>query len=489
MLLRLFFILNLGLALSISAEAAEPPTEEERQEAQARSVERNKEAYVQQMLNRWSACRDNCRATHSKKTNQRCGDDFCYVPYTNEDCDREYCQAEKLTYENHKKKLDDMVDARQRYEESQNQPESDNPLEQVKKKKKDTNLLAYVGAGTTAFLTYKAKVCCSSKSCRASGKCALLIGMATAAGIQTKKMFDKKDDLGETAQAMCADANDPGCTEDDGGNNNEPPIMPPGCEEVPPGTCETINPIVNPPPSECPPEDPDCETEKPKSPGPAMPGPGSGPGSLTGDTPSPTPESAIPKKLGEVFSPPGGWPEGENPWTETTAFDYNKLTPGQKKQMGAIMADLNKKNKAFLDKQGLTGGDTAYGGGVDSDETLGSTGLNGKGGVGSTGSSGVSAGFGKSVDGSRSVAGSEDSMAGTGKPKANSIAEQMKAMLNKMKGVGGSKGDGLGYLGDKSRLVGSDYVGVREDNIFMMVHRMNRKLDEREHRFIEPISF
>ena len=521
MLLKLFLILNLGWIFSVSALTEnDPPTEEERQQGQARAVERDKEAYVQRMLNQLNTCRATCVA----ECKARCpsvgstqpidvGGGWMFTPdepfpassvqaclasCTNAKCDSGICHAKKLTYDYHKKKLDEMLDAREKYEESQKQPESDNPLEQVKKKKKDTKLLAYVGAGTTAFLAYKARACCSqSPSC---SSCGMLSAMAGAAAVQTYHMFKKKNDLGETARYMCVDVNDPVCLEDDGGNNNDSDDdnipMPPGCEAAPDG-CDLILPIVNPPPGECPPEEPDCKTKPPESQNPMMPGSGQGPGSLTGGgTSFSDPEKNIHEKLGEAFAPPGGWPEGENPWTKSTVFDYDKMSPDQKKQANKIMASLNKKNKDFLDKQGFKAGSTGSVGGVggidDAEESLESTGLNGRGGVGSTGSSGVSAGFGKSVDGSRSVAGAtpSDSMSGAGKPKANSIADQMKRMLNKMKGGQGEStgNDGLGYLGDKSQLVGSDYVGVREDNIFMMVHRMNRKLDL-ENRFIHSISF
>ena len=467
-------------------------------------IEKHKQT-LQQMKNKWENCRSQCVSTYTHTTDQICSKSkgdivYCTIPYTNEDCDKEYCQAEKLTHDHHKEKLDDMISAHNRHQESQKQPESNSPLEQVQKQKKDTNLLAYVGAGTTAFLAYKAaqnQACCSSRNPGCCQRAVYYGGLAVAAGIQTNKMFQKGNDLGQTAYAMCASAHDPNCPSEDGGEEEEEELkigMPPGCEEAKLSSqeCAQFIQIVNPPPEECPPDDPNypnCENKEKdvNSPNPNMPGSDFGPGSLTGNSS----EQEIREKLSHMFQPKGGWPDGKNPWVGTESFDYDKLSPSKKRYANQLMAGLNQKNKDFLNTKGLN----TDAGGLDSEgsDGLGHEGSEGdlrsQGGLGSKDNSGVSASFGKESDGARALAGSEDGRAGGGQRPKSSIAQQMQAMLQKMKGKAGGAGASSGYLGDKSVLVGSDQVGVREDNIFMMVHRMNRKLDEKENRFIKSISF
>lgn len=463
-LLKTLFILSLSfIALSVSSEISS------QQQAEMQKMEREKASYVQELQNQLDSCRSKCQAQHTKKTNQMCGADYCSRAYTNEECDQEFCYTQKLNYDNHKRALDNMLAAREQHENlTQGQEEA--PLEQVQKQKKETNILAYVGAGTTAFLGYRATTCCAKKP--PCAQCATLLGMTALAGRQTTKMFSKKDELGATAQALCARVDDPSCSfyKDQNGDKEEIPIMPPGCQQVPSEICETvISQFETPPPGECPPEDPNClSSENPNAPNM----PGRDPVSrLTGDT-----------RFTDAFKPKEGWPNGINPFADidSSTFDYDKFTPSQKKQAKQIMAGLNKKNKAFLDKHGLSG-DSNSG---DESETV--SGAIKKEANKDSGE--VSAKFdsGGTDESSRSLSG--DSPTISASPKTKSIAEQMKDMLKKLHERGGNS-KGVGFLGDKSVLVGNDNVGVREDNIFMMVHRMNRKLDEKEQRFIKSISF
>ena len=497
MLLRLLFIFGLNVAVhSVGAVPVQSnfipealiSSHAQREQSLYNEAIRDKEASVQQMRNKWNSCRTTCKA--SCRTQCVGGSSLdhqnCLSSCTDEKCDSGQCYAQKLNYETHKKKLDDMNQSQNEFEKSKQEPESNSPLRQVQSKKKKTNLLAYVGVGTTAFLGYKAKTTCSSccwtshPSC--CGQCSILIGMATAAGVQTATMFQKKDELGRTADAMCSTANDPSCQSEDGGSEEKDEDfdlgLVGGCQLTSTQQCIDTYLAVNPPEGECPPDQPNCKSQQSLS-GPDMPGGGypGGFGSLTGN-------DDFSNRLGNAFKPKGGWPNGENPFVGTERFDYNKLSPKQKKMADSVMADLNKKNKAFLDKHGLSSPSEGMGGTAgESMEIAG--GLDGKG-AGS--SSGVPAKFQEMADGSRSIAGSEDNTAGRGKPKTNSIAEQMQDMLKKMHGMAdGSKG-GSGHLGDKSVLVGNDNVGVREDNIFMMVHRMNRKLDGQS-RFIGQAGF
>ena len=427
------------------------------EQAQMNQVEREKASYVQQLKNNWDSCRKTCKV-------KNCPSNIvCIDSPSDEECDKKYCHTQKLNYETHKKKLDDMISARNEHKKLKTEEASKSPLEQVQKKKKETNLLAYVGVGTTAFLGYKAKTTCSSccwvthPSC--CGQCAMLLGMTAAAGLQTKAMFGKKNELGETAQALCTTVNDPSCSDYDSDNpNNDDSIYPPGCQGLQ-ANCDRLEPILD--PFKCAPGDVNClKKEDPKDPT----------NTLAGDT--------FVEDLFDTLKPQKGWPKGKSPLSdsslaETKAFNYNKLTPAQKKQAQKIMANLNKKNTDFLEKHGV---------GDSNEEDLGilaqnDTNLN----------KGLSANFNK-IAGDESSRSPSDNMVSSTKPKS-SIADQMKEMLKKMHGMAGDSKKGIGFLGDKSVLIGSDSVGVREDNIFMMVHRMNRKLDEKEQRFIKAISY
>ena len=507
-MLKWIFIFSLNLVFYTSA--SEPtsdtePTKEEKQKANYNKMLGQREALVRRAKNKWDLCRQQCRFEHTKpKENCDPGPDhntYCFRPYTNEECDIEFCSAKKTNYEELKNHLKDMRAAQSELDKKKKEsgPASQSPLEQVKKKKKDTGLLTVVAAGTTAFLWAKANACCASPSC---SSCSLLRGMAVAAGAQTFLMATKKNELGETARAMCVSANDPSCTGDsdqggsDDGDDIAPPVVPPGCTEagLSPEQCGQFIGTIDPPPGECPPDEPNCKANTP-APSPTAPNTPGGSHGNTGSFTGWTPKQI--EKLDNIFKPKGGWPNGKSPFSEVGSepFDYNKLTPAQKKQSKQIMANLNKKNKAFLEKHGLAGGSSSAGGvddtDGDSEDASGAVGLNGKSSP--TGSSGVSAKFGQMSDDTRSLAGLEDSMAQGGHPAkapAGSIAEQMQNMLKKMHGMSGgsSGGDGSGFLGDKSVLVGDDNVGVREDNIFMMVHRMNQKLNHEE-RFIKTVSF
>ena len=474
---------------------AEASTQEEKERANYEKLMREREALLERAKNKWHSCRANCIAT----CKERCpvagsaqsiyvgggliftpdepfsshSEQTCLASCTNNKCDIEFCSSEKAKYEDLKQKLEDMNSAQKEYDESKDEKVSNSPLQQVQKKKKDTNLLAWVGVGTTAYLFNKCRVCYAGCSHGCHARCAHWCVMGGAAGWQTKKMFDKENELGETAQTMCTSTNDPSCKDyNDDSNNDDDLNIPevPGCES---GSCDTIIQIVDPPPGECPPDEPNCKTKIPTI-----------PDGSPRDFSSFTADQI--EKLEELFRPKGGWPDGKSPFSEleTESFDYDKLTPAQKKQVNQALAGFNEKKQAFLDKHGLTGSSSdGDGAGDDSDETSGATGLNN--------SDGVSAKFNGMADGSRSLAGSEDNIGqrGSAKLPANSIADQIQNMLKKTRGMAdGSKKNGSGFLGDKSVLIGDDNVGVREDNIFMIVHRMNRKLDYEE-RFIKTVSF
>ena len=309
-------------------------------------------------------------------------------------------------------------------------------------------------------------------------------------------MFKKRDGLRETELALCIDPSQ--CPKDpDDEETPKPPPLSPYCEENP-EACKEVVEIFDPKdpkdtkdpkdPKKCPPGSTDkaCQKKTPTPPiPPHLPGSfvGGSPNFKTYSHPHPQTETGYPKipnmagRLGEIFEPKGGWPNGENPFLKGEGFDYDKLSPSQKKKAQKVMKGINKRNKAFLAKHGFAGSgsgagnslsDEVSGMGVSADANPKKTALN------SSFAGGES---------SRSTDSTGLSALGPPKKRKNSIADQMKAMLNKMYGDAG--GSGKGSLAGKSIQVGLDQVGVREDNIFMMVHRCHRKLDEQENHFIK----
>ena len=474
---------------------------------------KSKERSVERALQALNKCRSVCQAEQKKKGRLLIGDrrsgktpEFEYRPYTKQECDEEYCWSEKMIYDGSKASLDDTKQlwlennpnnvTTDQWEplpntttnnntEDENvaiddkkatigQSAGDSPLNQVKKRKKKNDVLSVVALGTTAFLTVKAIKCCRSQGC---SMCPVWTAMAIAAGIQTKKMFDKSDDLGSTACTMSTDKNDPTCS--GGGSKNlqigKDVPKPPGCPDL--ETCENLKQRL--------------AQQNPNGGGsgsladngrrnadPNMPdsrNTDSGAGILTGT-------EDMKNSLSDVFR--DEWPDGIDPFAgvNTDGYDYESLTGDQKKQADKLMAGLDQRNKDFLNDHGLSSG----GGLGDSDSYLTDDDIGGL--DGSSGGSSLSSGFGK--DGSRALAGSSDNIRRPRSGRKDSIADQMKSMLDKMRAM-----DGSGNLGDKSVMFEGDRVGVKEDNIFMMVHRMNRKLDrqglkrKRRDFFIKTISY
>ena len=204
-------------------------------------------------------------------------------------------------------------------------------------------------------------------------------------------------------------------------------------------------------------------------------------GSITGGG-----TSNIPDVLADAFKPKGGWSEGKNPFEDNEEFDYNNLNAEQKSQINDAMKGFNQKKKDYMAKNGLLGsgklGSDDTGSNSDSDSSK-----NGKNKADLLAENlsdelDLSAGFSQmKEDPSGSLAGSQVSnrrRRTAGKNKPNTI-DKMKEMLKKMRGS--DQGD---LKSSMSVSIGNDNVGVREDNIFLMVHRMNRKLDEEQRRFI-----
>ena len=194
-------------------------------------------------------------------------------------------------------------------------------------------------------------------------------------------------------------------------------------------------------------------------------------------------EEELAKNLGKAFRPPGGWPHGdENPFLRNKGFSYDTLTPEQKQNIDKLMGQMNKRNQGFVKQAQLAGGSGLVGGSAAfGDESDGEDSLEDSEDSSLASDKSLIAGFSGGGDsGNRSI----DSLSlgdslPSGLKKKNSLAEQMKKMLKKFQGRG--SGFGQDSLAKKSVQVGQDIVGVAEDNIFMMVHRRHRALDDKDH--------
>lgn len=412
-----------------------------------------------------SQCRDSCISQCQSRCGERnncgCANERC--AQCNEGaCDAGSCSSQKSSYNKYKAFLDqyqtELASLRSQEGDSsegsdENQDENENPelgaggvqdatITQVRKGKKKVSALSYLGVATTGFLGWQAAKCCSICSASSSGACCdwcpVLIGFTAAAGLQTAELFKGKSKLESTEVALCEAAPsaqgcagagnsnaDPNAEGDDGPNPN----LPPSCQAFPGSQCDELLQVLEPP-------------EPP-----------------SGGTLDFWPTDDMTGNLASLFKPEEGWPEGA--FDESTGFEYDKLSPQQKKRIDALVAKANNKNKGFLanalgDDAGEDAGEDA---GVQVAEELVGKGKSdtgsftgGKGAVSSlSGSSGVSGSPRKKVD----------------------LAQQMKNLLKKFR-----KNGGKDPLAKKSVSFGSDVVGVVEDNIFMMVHRRHRALDD-----------
>ena len=476
MLLRLLFIFSLSFTAVIFYAGADSPSTltEEEERAEHAKLMRQKQSLVNQAKQDWLGCESackNCLGSYSRGRNQE--------PACNnsaEHCKSE-CEPKKKQYEKLAEEVANMEKARREAEADKNSKTGTSPLAQVRKKKKNVGLYAIMGFGTTGLLMFKADKCyakCSASGGGSCGFCHTLAGMAVVAGAASVNMLNKKGELQNIESTLCDSDN---CDPDDGDGDTEPPptFCPTG---VPSKFCKppTITRTLSCPPGDpncnpCPADDPDCDKKKKKG-GPQMPGykpynPRLTHGQITGNTGIP----GRPPSFGGKYS--------ANKPNPTKAFDYNKLTKAEKKKLNKLLDNLNKEKQAFMEEHGL--------GGVDTDSEIDDdiNELINKGADSQNNNKDLSAAFSKDDD-SRSLT----SLAGNSvrsKKRPSSLAEQMQNLLKKMKETGKGKNK-AGFLGDKSVLIGNDAVGVREDNIFHMVHRMNRKL-ERDRRFIPSLSF
>ena len=407
----------------------------------SQSVVANKENTVNNMYSQWRSCVSRCVSQHSK---------------TEGECNVQFCSSEKSNYERYKQELDKMKKAQADLQKKEQNIKNKSALQQVQDQKKKTNLYALVGVGTTAFLGYKAKMCCAqctglNPAC--CGMCPVWVGMTGLAAAQTVQMFKKKNELQQTAFDLCATSN---CNPGDLGDTLKDPKMTniPDCKLYP-ALCDTklYDPDLNNPGMAKLQAVEPIKTTLPNS-------------NLFGSNPTFPANPALSKILADEVTPKTGWPNGQNPLKKGSGFSYEDLTPQQKAKLDASMKDFNNRKQAFLSKNGLLNSDSR--GLAEALETEEES-LDVAGDF-----SDLPEDEDPVLDGSSALAGNSD--------RSLSTADKIKDMLKNM-----SKGSqsGLSSLADKSVSVGNDSVGVREDNIFIMVHRMNRKLDEEESYFIK----
>lgn len=414
---------------------------------------------------------DNCRGNCVRQCRNTPGGN--HAQCNNENCDLGACASVKKHYDENKKHLGDLERKLAELQEREN-PDSENEedneddeddeddeetdtgegvedirdatITQVKRGKEKTDAAAYLGVATTGYIGYEMYSCCSSRTC-SSAWCAALVGFFGAAAWQTAELFKQRDKLIETEVALCkVHPNTPGCDgnpggpgdgdgdgdgDDDDDDDDDPlPPLPPSCQNLPGSNCLGLIEAIQPPP------DPTLS-----------PGPGFSPAQVR--------ERAL-----ELFKPKEGWPKGT--FKKGEGFDYKKLSPEQKKQMDALLGKVNKMNQGFL-ADAMGDDESESGAGAEGIHVAGN----------SEGQKGGGFAGGDSTPSSSS--GSVASGGGGSKKKKPDLTQQMRALLNKFRGNGDKD-----PLAKKSVSFGSDVVGVAEDNIFMMVHRRHRALEDQK---------
>ena len=294
----------------------------------------------------------------------------------------------------------------------------------IKRASKKTNILAYAAAGTTLYLGYRCSVGLSSPGDESEW---WACPMSILAGQQTYQMFKKKGDLDRTDCEISDQSKSKKC--DDGGRTETTPT---------PST-----------PSFCPPGKKNC-----RPPTSTLPPPG------TDNDPRAGSAELIAGDIAKLF----GIPKEQRPFL-TEKFDYNKLTKGQKNAIKKAMAPINKKNKAFLAKHGFPEEEDSSSVVEDLEEE----------------DPDLSSLSGAFTDGESD--GSPPGLQADLSPKSLKKKDPLdiKKIMNDLFGKKDGGGDSLK---DNSVKIGNDLVGGREDNIFLMVHRRHRAMDQ-EHYFIK----
>ena len=442
------------------------------------SVINQKENTVAQKKKSWDSCISRCQ--NDPSTN-----------YTYEYCSNQVCKNQKNTYENLRSQADKtnqgISDFNTQTNEEANQEQSGGQkavIDQVRGTRDKMNALAYVAAGSTAFLAYKAATCaaqCPHGCCPAAP---VFAGMAALAGVQTAKMFKKRSDLNKTCQDMSVDGV---CNVDGGADSSTvddpviPTPLPPGCD-LNPSLCD---PAVYGSIIDCSPGDPSCSSA---GSGASSVIPSENAGSIAGDAGSIAGDAGSiastdnKKKVSDILSkasePKNGWNSGKNPFNESHEFDYNDMTSAEKEKIDKAMGNFNQKKMDYLDGLGLTNikdGGVGDGYGDDSNKGVLDDEVD------------ISTQFPVTKDALSQQASLAGGNKNTGRrrirPAKRGISSADKLHELFKKNMAGKKS--ASPFSKMSVSFGDDNVGVREDNIFLMVHRMNRNLDEQENRFLK----
>ena len=402
----------------------------------------NKSSILSQAENNLNACISRCK---NKLTTNN----------TEEHCRNVVCLNYKKTYDNlvaHSNNIDENKDKAEEDTVS-NKVSNQSAKHQVEQARNKMGALAYVAAGTTAYLGYKAAMFasqCGSQNKAACTKVPIFAGMAALGAVQTSKMFKSRSKLNQTCQdlssnGVCTTYNPEGFANPD--QLVPPDPLPPGCEHNP-DFCK--NPSVL----------PDDEW-------------------LNGNLASFDKLNLVSEKLKK------DWTDEDNPFKDANKFSYEKLSKDQKKQIADAMKGFNQQKQDYMNQNDLLG-DELFSGDVLNANNTNANGKKGKNGV-------DEAGVGEEFAFDSPYANLKE---GTGSFAANSLKrgkrrkkksskddtmDKMKEIFKKMRG---GTDRSTANVESKSVSIGNDYVGVREDNIFLMVHRLNRTLDEKEKRFI-----
>lgn len=415
------FIPVLSLAQPVTKQASSFQAEIQKYEKQATDL-----------LDLLNECKDTC-ITECKTTkcyvyNLQCLETQC----TATNCEQTDCSTQKSNYDNMRSNIDDYKQKIQNYTSvklSKNRPQS--AQKQVKKGQMMTNIMAGIGAVTTAFLGYKAYGFCAAQE---YADCALFGAMTAAGAMQTGTMLMKKDELGKVKKGLC---NAGGCGAD------IKPYFPKGS----PKQARVISKILSP----------------------------NNPDSLSSSLDEKLISALAAVGLTKKNLPKKFFKNGNTVNRKWIDDQLSNLSPEQKKQVQAIRNKIKKRQDASLKQalieQGLDDFEDEQGLGIEAGENnLANKDKN----VGTSSFSGA-----KQTN--SSYAG--DSSKQRSKKNKSALSKQLDQMMKQLYGKN-NKSKKQDFLNNKSISFGSDLIGVKEDNIFMMAHRRYRKLEKR-HIFIK----
>ncbi len=483
----LFFFGFAFILLSFSPFSAFPIKNDPK--ALLAKMENNREStkkIIEMHLNRLNSCKNKCM-------NLPCSMGYCGEGKGSVQCEAMECSEHKRLYEQYKtelakieKQIADLKSSmannnRQAGNRGQTQntgntakqtgqnQDIENVIQKVDRGKKDAKIQRLLGVGVTAGLAYKAYTCCKKPVPVASYK---IMGsspptavppdcpgcpywwMATiAAGVMTLSIKDQEKKFERTQKDLCAaEPNAVGCSDNKPKGAPEP--FPPSCYQ--PGVnCEKINEIIqgfDTTSKPCPPEDTSCSKQAP------------------GLIPPNFDEVKFGEQGLEAYKS-GLMPKGASPEmiANSRKFSYNNMPPEMKKEFDNYMGNINKMNKNYAKMAGSSL-DTDNKAGLARDDLDEETeGVSTGGGLGSSVGAGAFSG-GKSK--STVHPSGSGKTTGAGKKKS-SLAEQINKMLSSLY----NNPDAEDPYAHRSTEFGSDSVGVKEDNIFMMIHRRHRALD------------